>query len=689
MSNYTKSTNFTAKDSLPTGDTNKVIRGSEFDTEFDAIQTAVGTKSDLAGPTFTGTATFDNITATGTVNFTGGSVTTNIDGGTIDGVTIGGTTAGAGTFTTVAGTTGTFSGAVTGSNLNVSNWDTAYGWGDHGVEGYLTSVSFPDIDAGAVTLSTETFVDSDTQIPTNAAVIDYVAATIPLITEVNDLTASVTWANVPDANITESSVTQHQAALAIAASQLSDVTSTAAELNILDGVTSTAAELNILDGVTSTAAELNILDGVTATTAELNYTDGVTSNIQTQLDSKVGANYTGDVNITGELLVDSYNETFKQPSQGTGTSTFDWSVFAASGNTKSASGTDRKSIIQWKPDGTRFFLNDHGGSDAIYQFDLSTANDFSTASLTSTTTSASAGFSNQNMVIVFSSDGQYLFGVEVGSNAPLYRLTLNTAWQPSAGSSAQTSVRTLTSGGYSHCVDISDDGTKFYVLDDNDTINEYTFGTAYDPSTLGTSPTSTFVPTGGSANIFQTFKFTNSGSNLIALRDNGATLYEYALSTAYDLSTINSTPTQTISASTANNSSAMGVHPENTHIYVASNSSTNIVEYTVTSTINTVDLDCEAANVFSATLSANTEISFSNPPAAGTATDSTAYAMSLKVVQDSGASGYTVTWPASVDWPSATAPTLTATASAVDQFVFYTYDGGTTWYGFTAGQALG
>ena len=55
------------------------------------------------------------------------------------------------------------------------------------------------------------------------------------------------------------------------------VTSTAAELNILDGVTSTTAELNILDGVTSTTAELNILDGVTSTTAELNILDGVTS----------------------------------------------------------------------------------------------------------------------------------------------------------------------------------------------------------------------------------------------------------------------------------------------------------------------------------------------------------------------------------------------------------------------------
>ena len=42
-----------------------------------------------------------------------------------------------------------------------------------------------------------------------------------------------------------------------------NVTSTAAELNILDGVTSTAAELNILDGVTTTATELNVMDGMT------------------------------------------------------------------------------------------------------------------------------------------------------------------------------------------------------------------------------------------------------------------------------------------------------------------------------------------------------------------------------------------------------------------------------------------
>ena len=104
----------------------------------------------------------------------------------------------------------------------------------------------------------------------------------------------------------------------------------------------------------------------------------------------------------------------------------------------------------------------------------------------------------------------------------------------------------------------------------------------------------------------------------------------------------------------------------------------------VTSTTNATTVNCEAGNAFSHTLTENTTFTFSNPPASGTA-----YSFSLEIIQDASASGYTVTWPASVDWPSATAPTLTATASAVDVFVFYTRDGGTTWQGFIAGQAQG
>ena len=103
----------------------------------------------------------------------------------------------------------------------------------------------------------------------------------------------------------------------------------------------------------------------------------------------------------------------------------------------------------------------------------------------------------------------------------------------------------------------------------------------------------------------------------------------------------------------------------------------------VTSSTNATTVDCEAGNAFSHTLTENTTFTFSNPPASGTA-----YSFSIEIIQDASASGFTVTWPTSVDWPSGTAPTLTATASAKDVFVFTTRDSGTTWYGFTAGLAL-
>jgi hypothetical protein len=57
MSNYVKSVNFTAKDTLPTGNAAKVVRGAELDTEYTAIAVAVSTKADSANPTFTGTVT--------------------------------------------------------------------------------------------------------------------------------------------------------------------------------------------------------------------------------------------------------------------------------------------------------------------------------------------------------------------------------------------------------------------------------------------------------------------------------------------------------------------------------------------------------------------------------------------------------------------------------------------------------
>jgi hypothetical protein len=57
MSNYVKSTDFASKDSLTVGDPLKIIKGTEINTEFNNIQTAVATKADLASPAFLGNPT--------------------------------------------------------------------------------------------------------------------------------------------------------------------------------------------------------------------------------------------------------------------------------------------------------------------------------------------------------------------------------------------------------------------------------------------------------------------------------------------------------------------------------------------------------------------------------------------------------------------------------------------------------
>ena len=100
-----------------------------------------------------------------------------------------------------------------------------------------------------------------------------------------------------------------------------------------------------------------------------------------------------------------------------------------------------------------------------------------------------------------------------------------------------------------------------------------------------------------------------------------------------------------------------------------------------TSSSNATTINCEAGNYFKHTLTENTTFTFSNPPASGTG-----FSFVLHLIQ--AASAKTVTWPGSVDWASATAPTISTGSGDDDFFVFATSDGGTIWYGFTAGQAM-
>lgn len=96
------------------------------------------------------------------------------------------------------------------------------------------------------------------------------------------------------------------------------------------------------------------------------------------------------------------------------------------------------------------------------------------------------------------------------------------------------------------------------------------------------------------------------------------------------------------------------------------------------STTYTVNLT--NGNTFLVTMTGNCTFTFSNPPASGKTGSFT-----LVLVQD-GTGSRTATWPAAVKWAAGTAPTLTTTATTgTDVLAFITFNGGTTWYGFTAG----
>ena len=106
-------------------------------------------------------------------------------------------------------------------------------------------------------------------------------------------------------------------------------------------------------------------------------------------------------------------------------------------------------------------------------------------------------------------------------------------------------------------------------------------------------------------------------------------------------------------------------------------------ESTALTSGTSVTLDLNAGTVFTITLAHNIgTFTWSNPASSGYAS-----VFSLKGTQD-GSGGRTISWPASVDWASGTAPTLSSGANDVDVFVFFTVDGGTTYYGFTSGQDL-
>ena len=196
----------------------------------------------------------------------------------------------------------------------------------------------------------------------------------------------------------------------------------------------------------------------------------------------------------------------------------------------SVSGQDTVPMgIFFRPDGTALYMTGEG-SDAVYQYSLSTAWDISTASLVQSKSVSAQDTSPQGLF--FKPDGTVLYVVGI-TNDSVYEYSLSTAWDISTASLSNT-LNVSTEDTAPRGLFFSADGSRLYVAGDagND-INQYDMSVAWDTSTA--SYVQNFSVVSQDANIQDVF-FNPDGTKMFVIGLQNDSVYQYSLSTAFDLS---------------------------------------------------------------------------------------------------------------------------------------------------------
>jgi len=286
--------------------------------------------------------------------------------------------------------------------------------------------------------------------------------------------------------------------------------------------------------------------------------------------------------------------------------------------------------VGFKDDGTKMYIVG-SSNDNIYQYSLSTAWDVSTASYDS----VSLSVATQETIpeaLFFKSDGTSLYIVGRDSNS-VFQYDLTTAWDISTGSYASKSMSVSSQETAPRGLYFKDDGTKAYIVGTaNDTVYQYALSTAWDIST-GSFETGKEVSVASQATVPTGLFFSSNGYKMYVLHFSSV-VYQYSLSTAWDVSTASYDSVSFTGNSQDGFGNDIYFKSDGVKMYILGNSNDTIYQYS---------------------------------------TGSTAAA--------------TFTYPSSVKFPSGIAPAGPA-IDETDVLVFYTDDGGTTYQGFRAGNAM-
>jgi hypothetical protein len=226
-----------------------------------------------------------------------------------------------------------------------------------------------------------------------------------------------------------------------------------------------------------------------------------------------------------------------QSNNGDGTAIPSFNLSIASYDSKSFSFASQDTApknVAFKSDGTKMYLQGQT-TDDVFQYSLSTAWDISTASYDSVNldlSSQSAGMSG----LTFKPDGTKLYTCD-NVNDSVYQYSLTTAWDLSTASYDSVSFSVASQASIPQGVRFNSDGTSMFICDNGtDSIYQYTLSTAYDISTA--SYASKSFSFASQDTVPQGIDFNQSGTRLIMLGNTNKYVFQYSLSTPFDVSTL-------------------------------------------------------------------------------------------------------------------------------------------------------
>ena len=203
-----------------------------------------------------------------------------------------------------------------------------------------------------------------------------------------------------------------------------------------------------------------------------------------------------------------------------------WDISTTSYDSKSISVNAQNSIplsVHVKSDGTKFYMLGTGtGGDAVYSYSMSTAYDLSTASYDSVSFSV-ATQTTSPQAMWFKPDGTTMY---IASSTVVYQYTLSTAWNISTASYASKSFTTSTQDTNMDGLTFKSDGTKVYMTGvTNDNVYQYSLSTAWDISTA--SYDSIALDTSSESGDPRSLQLSSDGKVLMVLGTANDTVYQY------------------------------------------------------------------------------------------------------------------------------------------------------------------